>query len=46
MQKRSQDKRTPNMADAREKPQCGESPLIKSSSYYSKVQLREGTKVK
>ena len=26
------------MADAREKPQCGENPLIKSSYYSSKVQ--------
>jgi len=29
------------LADAREKPQCGENPLIKSSYYYSIVQQRE-----
>ena len=41
MQKTSQDKRTPDLADAREKPQCGENPLINSSYNYSIVQQRE-----
>ena len=41
MQKSSQDKRTPDLADAMEKPQCGENPLMKSY-YDSVVQQREG----
>ena len=47
MQKTSQDKRTPDLADAKEKPQCGENPLINSSYYYIKCSTkRETTKVK
>ena len=37
MQKTSQDKRTPNLADAREKPQDGENPWINSSYFYIKM---------
>lgn len=36
MQKTSQDKKTPNLADAREELQCWENPLINSSYYYIK----------
>lgn len=41
MKKTSQDKRTPDFADAREKPQCGENPLINSSYSYITMFIRE-----
>lgn len=37
MQKTSQDKRTLDLAYVREKPQCGENPMINSSYYYIKL---------
>jgi len=47
MQNTSQDKRTLDLADAKEKPQCGENPLINSSYYYNKSYAkRESTEVK
>ena len=47
MQKTSQDKRTPYLKDAKEKPQDGENPLTNSYYYYIKCLVkRESTKVK
>ena len=44
-QKTSQDKRTLDLVDAKEKPQDGENPLINSSYYYSIVQQRERVQI-